>query len=585
MKEGRYQYQDKIGEGGMATVYRGVQTSLNRPVAIKVLSATLSDNPSVRKRFQQESLIIARLNHPNIIHVIDKGTTSKGRPVFVMEFVEGTNLSDAIRDNAYTYSERLDIAIQLCKGVAYAHKLDVIHRDIKPANVIVDQEGFARLLDFGIASFFKSENESTSDETRLIMGTEAYMAPEQHRGISETTKLSDIYSLGVVMYELFTGRLPSPKAQSPSEINSQISASVSDLVLRCLELEPSRRPQSVEEVKTRLLRAVKGQHIGQEQANRAGEGLSAISKKFELLDVMQEDKFGAAYLFEDKSTQKLLVIKKKTESTMGYKEAKLLQSIKHPNIVKILGASKNDSVFIIVMDYVSGGSLQDRLIQPMALQSFVQIALQACKGLSSAHQNRIIHGNLRPSNILLTSQMQVKISDFGLDEHYRLKADERNWYGAPEADNDELSDIFSLGAIFYHALTSFPPTFKDGRLVKSQHFIKQPRDIQILVERMLSHDPMSRPQSAEAVASELIPFIDQAKTAIKEHSEIKPVQATIERVVEYQRVNWLTIVLGVFFVLSVVLNVLLLSEEGDGIKAMVLAHIEVWLDVLNDTLR
>ena len=90
MKEGRYEYQEKIGEGGMATVYKGLQRSLNRPVAIKVLDARLSDNPSVIKRFKQESLIIARLNHPNIIHVIDKGTTSKGRPVFVMEFVEGT---------------------------------------------------------------------------------------------------------------------------------------------------------------------------------------------------------------------------------------------------------------------------------------------------------------------------------------------------------------------------------------------------------------------------------------------------------------------------------------------------------------
>ncbi len=573
MKEGRYQYQEKIGEGGMATVYKGMQTSLNRPVAIKVLSATLSDNPSVIKRFQQESLIIARLNHPNIIHVIDKGMTSKGRPVFVMEYVEGTNLADAIRDNKYTYNERLDIAIQLCKGVAYAHKLDVIHRDIKPANVIVDQEGFARLLDFGIASFFKSDREDQSEETRLIMGTEAYMAPEQHRGIAETTKLSDIYSLGVVMFELFTGQLPSPNGLSSVQINSQVGQTVSDLIQRCLEPDPSKRPQSVEEVKTRLLRAVKGQHIGQEQANRAGQGLSAIAKKFELLDVMQEDKFGAAYLYEDKSSQKLLVIKKKTESTAGYKEAKLLQSIKHPNIVRILGASKNDSVFIIVMDYVSGGSLQDRLIQPMELQSFLRIAVQACKGLANAHQNRIVHGNLRPSNILLTADMQVKVSDFGLDEHYRLKAEERNWYGAPEKETSELADIFSLGAVFYHALTSFPPTFKEGRLVKSQHFIKQPRDIQILVERMLSHDPLERPQSVEAVASELLPFIEQAKTRVQERDDRTKVQPTIERVIEYRRVNWLTIALGVFFCLSLALNVLLLSREGAQIKALILEYI------------
>src|SRR3989338_1852181 len=126
--EGRYQYLEKIGEGGMATVYRGIQRSLNRQVAIKVLSATLSDNPMVIKRFKRESLIIARLNHPNIIHVIDKGTTSKGRPVFIMEFVEGINLSDAIRKNLYNFNQKVDLAIQICKGVAYAHRQDVIHR-------------------------------------------------------------------------------------------------------------------------------------------------------------------------------------------------------------------------------------------------------------------------------------------------------------------------------------------------------------------------------------------------------------------------------------------------------------------------
>jgi len=208
MKEGRYEYQDKIGEGGMATVYRGVQLSLDRPVAIKVLSATLSDNPSIIKLFKRESLIIARLNHPNIIHVIDRGMTSNGRPVFVMEFVKGVNLADAIREGLYSFNQKIDVIIQLCKGVAYAHKLDVIHRDIKPANIIVDEEGFAKLLDFGIASFFKAENEEGPDETQLIMGTEAYMAPEQHQGISETSSLSDIYSLGVVMHELFSGRLP-----------------------------------------------------------------------------------------------------------------------------------------------------------------------------------------------------------------------------------------------------------------------------------------------------------------------------------------------------------------------------------------
>jgi serine/threonine protein kinase len=288
-EEGRYEYLEKIGEGGMATVYRGMQRSLNRPVAIKVLSATLSDNPSVIKRFERESLIIARLNHPNIIHVIDRGTTSKGRPTFVMEYVEGMNLADAIQSRMYDFNQKVDIAIQICKGVAYAHKFDVIHRDIKPANVIVDKEGFARLLDFGIASFFKVDKDVQSDDNSLILGTEAYMAPEQHKGIAMTSSLSDIYSIGVVMYELFSGQLPSAHPVPLSAHGQDITPALDSLVMKCIESDPKKRPKSVEDVKTQLLLAMKGQHIAEEKVNRAGEGLAAIKQKFGLLDVMQED--------------------------------------------------------------------------------------------------------------------------------------------------------------------------------------------------------------------------------------------------------------------------------------------------------
>lgn len=578
MKEGRYAYQDKIGEGGMATVYRGMQLSLNRPVAIKVLSATLSDNPSVIKRFKRESLIIARLNHPNIIHVIDRGTTSKGRPVFVMEFVEGINLADAITERKFDFNQKVDIAIQMCKGIAYAHKFDVIHRDIKPANVIIDREGFARLLDFGIASFFEADKDMNPDETRLIMGTEAYMAPEQHKGIAFTSTLSDVYSLGVVMYELFTSTLPLPNAPPMAQIDANITPALENLIHQCLAVDPAERPQSVEQVRTQLLLAMKGQHIAEEQVNRAGEGLASIQQKFGLLDVMQEDKFGAVYLYEDKSSHKLLVIKKRTSTFTGYREAKMLHSLKHPNLVNILGTSKNDSVFIVVMEYVSGGSLQDRLIEPMGMQMFLNTAVQICRGLAFAHQNRVCHGNLRPSNVLLTSDFQVKLTDFGLDEHYRVKERDGNWYGDADDRKDELSDIFSLGAIFYHALTGVPPAFKDGNLVKTQIFIKLPVDIQQLVGRMLSRRREQRPQSVESVLSELLPLQEEEKTKVIEAPrEDTPEIVQKETVIKYQRVNWLTILLAVVMVVSIVLNVLLLGDSGSDVRDAIKSFLDLYI--------
>ncbi|WP_231878220.1 protein kinase family protein, partial [Oleiphilus sp. HI0117] len=231
--------------------------------------------------------------------------------------------------------------------------------------------------------------------------------------------MSDVYSLGVVMYELFTSTLPLPNAPPMAQIDANITPALENLIHQCLAVDPAERPQSVEQVRTQLLLAMKGQHIAEEQVNRAGEGLASIQQKFGLLDVMQEDKFGAVYLYEDKSSHKLLVIKKRTSTFTGYREAKMLHSLKHPNLVNILGTSKNDSVFIVVMEYVSGGSLQDRLIEPMGMQMFLNTAVQICRGLAFAHQNRVCHGNLRPSNVLLTSDFQVKLTDFGLDEHYR----------------------------------------------------------------------------------------------------------------------------------------------------------------------
>ena len=492
--------------------------------------------------------------------------TSKGRPVFVMEFVEGLNLADAIRDRLYDFNQKVDIAVQICKGVAYAHKFDVIHRDIKPANVIIDKEGFARLLDFGIASFFKADNDAAADETRLILGTEAYMAPEQHQGIAMTSCLSDIYSIGVVMYELFSGQLPSPHPVPLSAFDASISNELDRLVMQCIERDPKARPQSVEEVKTQLLLAMKGQHISEEKVNRAGEGLAAIKQKFGLLDVMREDQHGAVYLYEDKTSHKLLVIKKRLNSIAGFREAKMLQSLKHPKLLGVLGSSKNESLFIIVMPYVSGGTLQDRLIDAFELQRFLKLAVQICRGLSFAHQNRILHGNLRPSNILLTSDLQVKLVDFGLDEHYRVLSREANWYGDRQPQRDELSDIYSLGAIFFHALTGQPPAFKEGSFIKTKSFVLLPQEMQQLIARMLSRYREDRPQSVESVLSEILPLIEEQPTAAGQTYEENEKPVAVVKEIRYQRTNWLTIVCAILLIVSLSLNGLLLSEHAGSVK-------------------
>lgn len=577
MQQGRYQYLDKIGEGGMATVYRGVQLSLNRPVAIKVLSAQLSNNPSIRKRFARESLIIARLNHPNIIHVIDKGTTSSGRPVFVMEFVEGENLADAIKGGALDFKRKIDVIVQVCKGLAYAHKLGVIHRDIKPANILLDTEGHARLLDFGIASFFEEEQQAQGDETRIIMGTDSYMAPEQRLGISETSEKSDIFSLGIVIYEVLTGQLPAAEYVPPSAYESAVPEVLDALVEECLAADPIDRPESVEEIKNIILRAMQGQHIAAEKQVRAGEGMSSIAERFGLLDVIKEDRYGAVYLYEERKSAKLIVIKKRSASTSGLKEAKLLAPLKHPNIVSILGTSQKDKMFIVVMEYLTGGTLADRLIEAMPLDEFLILAQPIAQALAFAHHNRVLHGNLRPGNILLSDENQPKLSDFGFDEHYRFSSDKENWYSPQRTEElTERYDVFSLGAVFFHMLTGLPPQQKDGKLIRGQAFSDLMPDVQRLLTRMLDRQPDERPQSVDTVLSELqyinLVLEKQRKgnsSEIAKQNDNNPETDLLSAIKKYKRrALWLFTGL----VLSVSLNILQMLNLFDPLWLEIKTH-------------
>ncbi len=507
-----YHILEKIGEGGMATVYKGVQFSLKRPVAIKVLQKKMVEQSSVLDRFKRESLIIARLNHPNIIHIIDRGITSEGMPYFIMEYVEGMDLSAAVNTGSPGLNRKLDIITQICKALSYAHKNGVIHRDIKPSNILIDLEGNVHVLDFGIAQFYDDEDpEFQHTCTGTIMGTPDYMSPEQRSSTGYVTALSDLYSLGVVMYEMFTGVKPVGRFKLPREFSPGLPESVQEVIISCLEAEPADRPDSADEIKDQLLRVLSGAHLKKEQKTRASRDLSDIKEKFALLDVIKEGPLGSVHLYEDRVNDTLMVIKKQPKNRSGYLEAKLLASLRHDHIVDILGASKNKSAFIVVMEYLTGGSLKDRMVKPYETEVFLTLARQICEGLIFAHRNGIIHGNLRPSNILFSDTGRAKISDFGLDEHYVPPKGKVNWYNPTNEPKSVQADILATGVIFLQMLTGTDPEWIDDVVALPPVFDDLPIELQGILIRMFSAKKKNRYKDLNDVVSDLDSFASAGK--------------------------------------------------------------------------
>lgn len=260
--DGRYQIEQLLGEGGMARVYLGRDLRLNRPVAIKIPHPHLMTDPDFMARFRHEAHAAAMVSHPNLVDVYDVGQDGD-RHYIVMEYVAGTTLKQLInREAPFAISRAVRIAEQIARGLHAAHRAGLIHRDIKPQNIIVNDDGQVRITDFGVA---KSRLSTAMTETGVTLGTVDYIAPEQAQGRAATPQ-SDIYALGVVLYEMLTGRLPftgdnpvavamkhiSEPAPPPRRYNPQIPAALEAIILRALAKDPAQRQQSALELAEEL---------------------------------------------------------------------------------------------------------------------------------------------------------------------------------------------------------------------------------------------------------------------------------------------------------------------------------------------
>jgi serine/threonine protein kinase len=283
----RYQIEETLGRGGMAVVYRAQDLTLERTVAIKVLRQNYSGDPIFREHFREEAKAAANLSHPNIVTVHDFGFDSE-RLFIIMEYVPGPDLKLLLADGGqFDIKRTLNLMGQACAGVGYAHRAGLVHCDIKPQNLLITPDEHLKVVDFGIARALASIN--PGEKSEIVWGSPHYFSPEQAAGIAPSPA-SDVYSLGVIMYEMVTGQLPFTAASSselarmhrqelpraPRELNPAISSELEQFLLKVLSKEPAARYRTADQL-GRVLTSLQINASPVEEISRVGTSSTYIS--------------------------------------------------------------------------------------------------------------------------------------------------------------------------------------------------------------------------------------------------------------------------------------------------------------------
>ncbi|MBI3272461.1 MAG: protein kinase [Planctomycetes bacterium] len=273
---GGFRVDGPLGAGGMASVYRATQISLNRKVALKVLPVALANDPHFVQRFDRESDILASLNHPCIITIYDKGS-DKGYYYFAMEIVEGGTLRDLMTHQRLTPAIAFRVVCDVCDALQFAHRQGVIHRDMKPTNVLLDKEGRVKVADFGIAHLARHGEQAVNEltMTNVRMGTQHYMAPEQQFDAKSVDGRADIYSLGVMLYEMLCGQLPIGSFDLPSQRIPGLDSRIDQVIQRSLKTDPAQRYGSPSEIATILREVATSAPTADEQPSIPGATMPA----------------------------------------------------------------------------------------------------------------------------------------------------------------------------------------------------------------------------------------------------------------------------------------------------------------------
>jgi serine/threonine protein kinase len=585
---GKYLIKKELGRGGFGVVYQVEHQHIpGQRLALKILYPEVARDVARRNAFIREVQVGMRLVHPNIVIVRDAAATDE-LTFYTMDFVDGRPIDRILEDDGPPEVERaLEWARQVCAALSLAHAERIVHRDIKPGNMLVTKSGaheVVKVLDFGIAKLLEQSTGATLSDAGLT-GTPEYLSPEQAQGKKSVDGRSDIYSLGAVLYHLLAGRLPfvsesltgfifqhSFESAPPFSVvapHRVIPASAEAIVRKALEKEPEKRFQSADEMAaaisaslieaaTGVITASGGRVTSTSETGVASQPMVAaqrgidwdkelegqVIEKYRLTTILGKGGFGVVSAAEHMLMGRKVAIKllrpdlgaEKSFLDRFRREAQVTASMQHPNLITIHDYGEVPGACFIVMEYIEGETLGDRLrarrfFPPAEAYEVLKPALE---GIALAHTRGIVHRDLKPGNIMLTKDGRVKVLDFGiakivgggggpaLTQTGAIIGSAH--YISPEAvlgnPVDTRADLYSIGCILFEMLTGRVPFVRNNTIDYFKAHAKDapprlrevkpdatfPDVLERLVLRLLEKDPAKRP----ATIDELLPALEQA---------------------------------------------------------------------------
>jgi serine/threonine protein kinase len=508
-----YEILHELGRGGMGVVYKARQVSLKRLVALKLMRDGALASPEEQARFRIEAEAAARMQHPNVVAIYDIGQHA-GRPYFAMEFVEGGSLDKHLVGKPQPAFQAAELVRTVALAVQHAHAQKIVHRDLKPANILLSMQhaeskmpekndssavciphrALPKITDFGLAKRLDS-NSTALTQDGAVLGTANYMAPEQAAGrVHEIGPAADVYALGAILYELLTGRPPfladswnqtvqqvlNDEPAPPTRLNPDVPPDLETICLKCLEKELARRYAGAGELADDLGRFLMGQPVTAVPLSER-ERLERLARRhgYQIVAAIGRGPRSTVYHALEGPLKHAVALKVYRSGICTQEEweawlqraAGVSAGLAHPHIVPVRWAGWWDGAPCLALEYVPHGSLAGKLTgRPYPIPEAVRLVEQLTEIVGYLHRQGAVHGNLKPTNVLLAADGIPRVADLHLSgsvfQRPQLRDDydpAGSCYLAPElvrnpgAEPRPYTDIYGLGTILYELLTGRPP--------------------------------------------------------------------------------------------------------------------------------